>query len=230
MPGILIVEDDLDLANIVQIHLRKHGYETCTAHDCASALVYLQNRSFDLILLDVLLPDQNGKDFCRMARDLTSCPIIFMSCLDDTGTVVSALANGGDDYVTKPIKYDELIARIESNIRRYHNSLNKKASEANKHILRFKRFSVDTERRRVIINGEETELSAIEYSLLSYFIANQDTLLLYDSLYSKIWGNDSLGDIRTVMVHISNLRKKIDPGKAGIIETVRGAGYIFSDV
>lgn len=230
MNQILIVEDDHDLAEITQIHLQHAGYYTAIAHSYSEALESVKEQKYDLILVDFLLPDSCGDTLCRKIRETESCPIIFMSCLDDSSTIISALGCGGDDYVVKPIKYEELLARISSNIRRYHLYHEEKRAKAQKNIKKFNKFIMDTIRHKVFVNDEEIELSAIEYSLLQYFTENPDTLLLYNDLYSNVWGSDSLGDIRTVMVHISNLRKKIDPNKIGIIETVRNAGYIFSDI
>lgn len=225
---ILVVEDDLDLAEITKLNLEHAGYDVSLAHSYQDALALLQDDSFDLILLDILLPDENGDALCRKIRDNCVCPIIFMSCLDDSGTIISALKDGGDDYVVKPVNYGELLARIQANIRRvqcYHPNASRR-----KGLREFKQFSIDTIHHKVLQNGSEVVLSPIEYALLEYMTAHPDTLLLYNDLYHQIWKNDSLGDIRTVMVHISNLRKKIDLNKTGLIETVRGAGYIFSDI
>jgi len=227
---ILMVEDDRDLVNITQIHIQHAGYETDAAYTCTEALQLLQKKSYDLILLDVLLPDTNGDAFCRRIRKHSRCAIIFMSCMDDSSTIVSALESGGDDYVVKPVKYDELLARISSSIRRYQLYSAQELAPEDRNIRKFKQFSIDTLRHRVLQSDEEVKLSSIEYSLLLYFADSPDTLLLYDDLYRHVWENESVGDVRTVMVHISNLRKKIDPNKTGLIETVRGAGYIFNDI
>jgi DNA-binding response OmpR family regulator len=227
---ILVIEDNYDLAEITRIHLEMAGYGTSIAHSCSDAFSLLQSNAFDLILLDVLLPDSRGDLMCKKIRETESCPIIFMSCLDNSSTIVSALGSGGDDYVVKPIKYDELLARISSNIRRYHQYREQNKLKDAGHLLRFKHFEIDTLRHKVFIKGDELDLSTIEHSILRYMTEHPDTLLLYDDIYHNVWGHDSLGDIRTVMVHISNLRKKIDPDKSGIIETVRSAGYIFSDI
>jgi DNA-binding response OmpR family regulator len=226
---VLLVEDDRDISTITKIRLEHAGYETDTAYTCSEALDKVRGRTYDLILLDVMLPDGSGSELCPQLRTLTRCPVIFVSCLDDSGTVVSALRGGGDDYVVKPIKFDELLARIETNIRRSEPNMEEERNRKSQ-IRRFRHFSLDTLRRKVLLGSIEADLSSIEYNLLLYMAEHPDTLLLYDDLYSQVWSNDSLGDVRTVMVHISNLRKKIDPDKIGIIETVRGAGYIFSDI
>ena len=221
----LIVEDNEDLAEITGARLTRAGYDTDTAHTCAQALGHLEQGEYDLILLDVVLPDCSGDKLCSKIRAECSCPIIFMSCLDDTDTIIRSLKSGGDDYMVKPIDYDELLARAEAIIRR--GRLNKKNQSE---VLSFRHFSVDTVRHRVILAEGEADLSSIEYAILQYMLQHPNTLLLYSDIYQGVWCSDSLGDVRTVMVHISNLRKKIDPEHWGIITTVRGAGYIFNDV
>ena len=227
MHRILIIEDDQDLRTITNVHLMQVGhYSTDTAGSCEEALRCVRANSYSLILMDVLLPDGNGSDLCREIRGFCHTPIIFVSGLDDSATVVSALSNGGDDYVVKPVNYTELLARIEANIRRAGSQ----QSASQEPALRvFRQFSIDPNHRTVLRNGVALELSATEYGLLLYFVDHPDVLLLYDELYQQVWQHDSAGDVRTVMVHISNLRKKIDPDHTGIIQTVRGAGYIFTD-
>lgn len=220
----LLVEDDKDLSTIAQANLSYAGYAVDAAFTCAQALEELDRNRYDLILLDMILPDMRGDELCRHIRSACGCPIIFVSCLDDSNTIVSALRGGADDYMVKPIRYDELLARAEVVIRRAQS---RTVSDP---LLRFRRFQIDTSRRAVLVRGEPIELSEIEYQLLLFLVRHPGELLLYRNIYESVWGNDSLGDVRTVMVHISKLRKKIDPDHAGVIETVRGAGYIFSDV
>lgn len=222
----LLVEDDRDLSLITKVNLTRADYDVDVAYTCAEALEFLEKKEYDLIMLDEVLPDKNGDELCSIIRDSCECPIIFMSCLDDSKTKIKALRSGGDDYMVKPVCFDELLARADAIIRR-SKSLNKASAKA---IKEFKQFSVDTVRHKVLRDGDEIELSSIEYDLLVHFMKHPNSLLLYQQIYESVWGSDSLGDIRTVMVHISNLRKKIDPNKSGIIETVRGAGYIFSNV
>ena len=219
----LIVEDDEDLAAIAQVHMAHGGYETDVASTCRQALTLLEQWEYDLILLDEILPDDRGDSLCRTIRAHSACPIIFMSCLDDSNTIISALRAGGDDYMVKPVDYAELLARADAIIRRT-------GGRRNSNLRTFRQFSVDTLHRKALRDGMALDLSSIEYAILLYMIEHPDTLLPYNEIYQNVWASDSFGDVRTVMVHISNLRKKIDPNRTGIIETVRGAGYIFSDV
>ena len=220
----LVVEDDKDLSTITQMNLAHAGYVVDAAFTCAQALKQFEENSYDLVLLDMVLPDMRGDELCRTILSNCICPIIFVSCLDDSGAIVGALKSGADDYMVKPIRYDELLARAEAIIRRTQGR------KANSSTLRFRQFTVDTVHHTVTRGGERVELSSIEYAILLFLVQHPGELLLYHQIYEHVWASDSLGDIRTVMVHISNLRKKIDPDHSGIIETVRGAGYIFTDV
>lgn len=227
MSRVLIVEDDLDLSMITRENMKQAGYMADQAYTCEQALKLLDKHEYDLVLLDEMLPDMRGSQLCKTVRDKCTCPIIFMSCFADSDTIINALQCGGDDYMVKPINYRELLARVEAVIRRsklYSENANHETD------LIFRQFTLDTQHHRLKRGDEEIELSSTEYTILEYMIHHPDTLLLYHDLYENVWGNDSLGDVRTIMVHISNLRKKLDPDKTGIIQTVRGAGYIFSDV
>ena len=223
MYRILLVEDDPDLSAITCANLTHAGHQVDAAYTSAQAEQMLQATEYDLILLDIILPDRRGDELCGTIRDRCSCPIIFLSCLEDSDTVVSALRSGGDDYMVKPVRYPELMARVKAVIRR-------SSRPSSSPIRRFRSFTIDTTRRQLLRDGEVVDLSSIEYSLLVYMSQHPDTLLMYQDLYKNVWATDSLGDFRTVMVHISNLRKKLDPEHRGIIQTVRGAGYIFTDV
>ena len=225
MYHILLVEDDQDLSIITMTHLTRAGHKVDPAFTCAEAQALLSCNQYDLVLLDIMLPDCSGDELCRSIRQTSNCPIIFMSCLSDGDVIVDALRSGGDDYMVKPVRYPELLARADAVIRRARNT-----DQANANLRRFRSFTLDTLHRRIQRDGETEELSAIEYALLLHMVDHPDTLLLYQDLYQQIWDSDSLGDVRTVMVHISNLRKKLDPDHRGIISTVRGAGYIFNDI
>lgn len=222
----LLVEDDKDLSIITQMNLTHANYEVDAAYTCLEALEFLSKTDYDLILLDVVLPDSRGDELCTIIRNACVCPIIFISCLDDSKTIVKALRSGGDDYMVKPVHFDELLARADAVIRR--SKAIRPVSQ--KGIKAFKQFRIDNVRHRVLRGDEEIDLSSIEYEILCYMTDHPGDLLLYQKIYENVWDSDSLGDVRTVMVHISNLRKKIDPDRSGIIETVRGAGYIFSNV
>ena len=221
---ILLVGDDTESALITAHRLQQNQCSVDHAHSCDRAIELLNASSYDLVLLDELMPEQNGSDFCTTIRPLCACPIIFLSCCGDSKSVVEALVSGGDDYMVKPINYRELLARAEAIDRRL-----RKVEDIPSTLREFRSFSIDTTHRYALRDGAIIDLTPIEYDLLLYLVDRPNTLLLYQELYEQVWSCDSLGDNRTVMVHISNLRKKLDPEHAGLISTVRGVGYIFSD-
>ena len=229
MNRILLVEDDCDLANITGFYLKRAGYEVDIAASCAEATDLINRVEYQVVLLDSVLPDGKGNELCPLIREKDRlCPILFLSCLDDSESIISALELGGDDYMVKPVKPQELIARIQANLRKrqmYEAELRKKEKP---HRLEFGSLTVDTEMREVRKDGEIVPLSSIENDLLLYMIRHPDTLLLYDELYENVWNTNSCGDTRTVMVHISNLRKKLEKlGAAANIRFLRGAGYVL---
>lgn len=230
MYRILLVEDDHDLSTITHASLVHAGHQVDDAFTCAEAEALLAEHEYDIILLDVMLPDRSGDELCRSIREDCDCPIIFMSCLEDSDTIVEALRSGGDDYMVKPVRYPELLARVDSVIRRTGPREHHARKKQDAPLRKLKSFTLDVLHRRILHGETSEDLSTIEFDLLRYMIDHPDTLLLYQDLYRNVWASDSLGDFRTVMVHISNLRKKLDPEHRGIIETVRGAGYIFSDI
>ena len=223
MYHVLLVEDDEDLSAITTTTLTRAGYWVDATYTCAGAEELMGRNRYDLILLDIMLPDSSGDELCRRIRESCNCPIIFMSCLDSSDTIINAFRSGGDDYMVKPVRYPELIARVEAVIRR--SGMNYRGS-----VREYKSFTMDTVHRRILRNGEDVNLTNLEYTLLEYMSEYPDKLLLYQELHENVWKNDSLDDYRTLGVHISNLRKKIDPEHRGVIENVRGAGYVFSDV
>lgn len=226
---ILIVEDDEDLRNIISIYLKGADYEPFLAENAKRALELTSVQTFDLILLDMMLPDETGDVVCRKFRENSLfCPIIFISCLDDDETILRAFSMGADDYVTKPLSVKMLLARINANIRRA--KVYKPGQVEQKPFkTQFRRFTIDPVQRTAAYLGKNIGLSPIEYDILLYLSQHPDKLLLYNDIYSNVWQNESFGDFRTVMVHISNLRKKMDNDPNGIISNVRGAGYIFTD-
>lgn len=227
---ILLVEDDKELSFIMKRLLESNGYEVVAGYSIQEAEAILARRDFELILMDMMLPDGSGDELCGRIRERSFCPILFLSCMGDSGTKIQALEKGGDDYITKPVDFEELLTRIHVNIRRAKQY---NAGRAELQEERIPGFSIRRGCRevwRLDCAGralDQVELSYTEYELLLCFLDQPDKLLLYQDLYQRVWGADDLGDVRTVMVHVSNLRKKLgDQGKLPI-HTVRGAGYLF---
>lgn len=229
---VLVVEDDRDLSYIVKLQLKKRGFiVTCAASYKATKELLMENK-YDLVILDIRLPDADGIDVCREIRRKLICPIIFTSCIGDRDTIIKALEKGGDDYIVKPVDMDLLIARIYAALRRSRQFGYKERKKIDK--VYFNQFMIEQSSHtvwRINSLGEKLtiiNLSPIEYKILVLFTENEDILLEYEEIYRYVWETDSLDDIRTVMVHVSNLRKKIKGNGKGMIRTVRGSGYIFS--
>lgn len=229
---ILLVEDDETFAFIIKRFLESKEYAVVTASGVGKAKEEMKHQSFDLVILDMMLPDGIGTDICEYIRKTSFCPIIFVSCLNDKATKIKALEIGGDDYITKPVDFDELTSRIQANIRR-ERQYNLGRSTANcEHYggLIFKRMSHEVWfEDENGAEGEVVDLSPTEYKLLITMLDKPGEIFLYHELYRSVWDEDDLGDSSTVMVHISNLKKKLGETGKKLIRTVRGAGYIFGE-
>ncbi|PYZ92199.1 DNA-binding response regulator [Salipaludibacillus keqinensis] len=224
---ILIVEDDDDIRELTSLYLKKKGYDVLSADDGLSALNLVQEQDPQLILLDILLPGMGGFEICEKIRVETDTPIIFMSCKRSSSDKVKGLNAGGDDYITKPFDLAELEARIKANLRR--NGLSSKNKKSR--LLRSGRLSIDLNSFEVYVNNEKISLYAKELQLLMLFMKHPNQVFNSEQIYNQIWGLDHFGDLKTVSVHIRNLRKKIeeDPARPSYIQTVRGFGYKFND-
>lgn len=229
---ILLVEDDEELSSITAIQLRSRGYQVECALNGAEAMEKLLSGRTDLILLDVMLPDADGHELCRRMRGEEGGyggPIIFMSCLGDSGNIVDAFREGGNDYIVKPAKLEELLERIHTNLEQG----SEKQEQGSR--LWFKQFMMDTRSRSVYrvkdgVSREKLELSRTEYDILLALVSRPDEILLYRQIYRTVWGQEDLDDVRTLMVHVSNLRRKVDGEHRDIIRAIRGVGYLFQDV
>lgn len=228
----MLVEDDEQLTFITKRLLESRGYAVVTASAVSAAKEAMERFAFDLILLDMMLPDGMGTELCEEIRRDSTCPIIFLSCLSDNISKISALKMGGDDYITKPVNFEEMLARIQVNIRRVKEY---SVSAQNPQDMSFPGLLLRKKKREAWLLGQDgslgslLELSPIEYSLLLCLAERAGELVLYQDLYQQVWQAEDLGDVRTVMVHVSNLRKKMGQSGKELIHTVRSAGYIFSD-
>lgn len=229
---LLLVEDDENLSTVTSLQLKRRGYDVCVALNGEDALAIIGEERIDLVLLDVMLPDYDGHELCRIFRS-EECgyqePIIFMSCLGDSGNIVEAFREGGNDYVVKPVDIGQLTDRISVNLTEHTDIRSSRKKQW------FKQFMIDRKMYEVHQVrdgqlGEKLELSPTEYKLLDLITQMPDEVILYRQLYRKVWGQDDLDDYRTLMVHMSNLRRKIDMNHTEVIRAVRGVGYIFRDV
>lgn len=227
---VLIVDDDPDILRILELYLEKEGFEIISSTDGNDAISQIDRFNPDIIILDIMMPGLDGYETCQGIREKTDAPILFLSAKEDDFDKILGLRIGGDDYITKPFSPGVLVARIKAHLRRNRLSSNKKDSITERSFIQFPGLSIDLESCIVRVNGEPISLPAKEYQLLCLLSRNIEKVFSVEQLFQLIWGENSLGDNRTVMVHISNLRKKIepDPTKPMYILTVRGIGYKFN--
>ncbi|WP_052770009.1 response regulator transcription factor [Paenibacillus sp. IHB B 3415] len=220
---IMIVDDDPHICEIVQAYCEREGFVSSYSHSGTEAMLLLASFNPDLIVLDVLLANENGIDWCRNARSYTNAPIVFLSSQEEDEVKISALSYGGDDYVTKPFSPGVLMAKIKAHLRRV-------STGRREQLLELPGLTLDFYAQSVNIGSKAIFLSKKEFSLLSYMAQNVNQVVTVDTLFHLIWGMKSLEDTRTVAVHISNLRKKIeeDPVNPERIITIRGAGYMLA--
>ena len=224
---ILLVDDDESIISLIDTVLHKEGYSRIyTAGSGKEAIQMVNETEPDLIVLDVMLPDFDGYEICRQIRDKSMVPIIFLSAKSDESDKLISYAMGGDEYITKPFSPKMLLAKISAMLKRqsYYDD-----KGANDNRYDFGSFALDFEKKLLFKDGEEVFLTAKEYALLEFLIINRNITLSKDKLLSSVWDMDYQGYDNTVMVHIHNLREKIedDPSDPKFIRTVKGRGYIF---
>ncbi len=223
MVKILIVEDDSTIAFGVKYALEQEGFNVDIAKDLKEARDNISNNNYNIILLDVMLPDGTGYDLCKEIRNISEVPIIFLTACDEEVNIVMGLDIGGDDYMTKPFRIRELISRIKAVLRRKSNN-----NEDNKKVLKLGNISIHTLEARVYKNNEEVFLTSVEYKLLLILIQNKNVVLSRSQILEKLWdvSYDFVND-NTLTVYIKRLREKIedDSSNPDKIITVRGLGY-----
>ena len=230
---ILVVEDEKALRETLSYNLVNEGYEVETSADGLEAFEKARQTNFDLILLDIMLPGMDGFELCRKLRAEKNTPILMLTARDDEIDRIVGLEVGADDYMGKPFSMRELLARVKAMLRRVRlmqEDAQPAAGETpSKEIMKFEDLVIDTIRREVLINDEILDLKPKEYDLLYYMAINRGRALSREKILEEVWGWDFTGESRTVDVHISWLRQKIehDPSKPARLITVRGAGYRF---
>lgn len=217
MIKILIVEDEASISNLIAINLRRAGYHCTCMFDGMAAADELEKERYDLILLDVMLPKVDGYELMEYIAPL-GIPVIFLTAKGTVADRVKGLKLGADDYLTKPFEIIELLARVESVLRRYHKT---------ESVIQIGDLTIDTASRTVHKQGERISLTKKEYDLLLLFIRNRNIALYRETIYERIWGGDYMGDSRTVDLHVQRMRKKI--GWEDRIVTVYKVGYRLED-
>lgn len=224
MIKILIVEDDLKISTMLKTLLTKNHYEVKSAFSGTEAILLLQNESFDLVLLDLMLPGLTGEEVLTKINEQFKIPVICVSAKDDLNTKIEVIQGGADDYITKPFNNEELIVRIGAVLRRVNNG----SKNTNATIFKFKDLVLDSENHSVHINENPIELTVKEYSILELLISNPKKVFTKQNIFESIWSEEYIVDERAVTVHVSNLRNKLNSGDK-YIKTVWGIGYKMQD-
>lgn len=222
---ILLVEDEEKLARMVELELRYEGYEVTKAADGRAGLEQALSGNFDLVLLDIMLPELNGMEVLRRLRKESDVPVLMLTARDTVMDKVAGLDSGANDYITKPFAIEELLARIRAALR---SKGGVKASEGE--TLTLGKLAMDCERHTVTVSGEGVELTRREFDLLRCLLENQGKVLSREALLDRVWGFDYVGETNTVDVYIRFLRSKLDePFGVKYIHTVRGVGYVLRE-
>lgn len=224
MKSILIVDDEVDIANSIQYVLKQEGYSILLAHDGLQAMQVVENQHPDLIILDVMMPGIDGYEVCRRVRAAgKKTPILMLTARTSEVDTVVGLELGANDYINKPVRLRELVARVKANLREMNEE-----KPANREI-KTGELSIDLDSRTVKIKGQAVELTFKEFELLATMAKQPNRVFTRDQLFSQVWGSNFLGESRTVDVHIRYLREKLelDPSHPKHILTVRGVGYRF---
>ena len=225
---VLIVEDERRIARFLQMELEHEGMSTAIEDNGRRAYERIVQENYDLVLLDVMLPDMDGFTICRKVRELSQVPIIMLTAKDDIDDKVQGLDIGADDYITKPFATPELLARMRVVLRRQEGKLEVKGCQ--EEILSVKNLIMYPARHEVQVDGASVELTKKEYDLLEYLLRNKRNVLTRDQILSNVWDYDYMGDTNVVDVYIRYLRQKLDDRfQEKYIHTMRGVGYAIKD-
>lgn len=224
---VLIVDDDQELCSIIERYLKNAGYEAQFAHTGASGLKQALADDYHLIVLDIMLPQIDGLSILTEIRKQSVVPVLMLTAKNEEADKIRGLQLGADDYLTKPFNMAELMARIDSLVRRY-TRFNRSASADE--VLKLNSLSLDVQTRAVLLNGELLELTGKEFDLLYFLAAHKGQIFTKRQIYQQVWGEEYAFDDNNIMSFISKLRKKIEPdaAKPFFIQTVRGVGYRFN--
>lgn len=223
---ILLVEDEEKLARMVELELHYEGYEVTKAADGRTGLELALAGGFDLVLLDIMLPQLNGMEVLRRLRRESDVPVLMLTARDTVMDKVAGLDSGANDYITKPFAIEELLARIRAALR--NKGAGSKAAEGE--VLTLGKLTMDCERHTVTVSGTAVELTRREFDLLRCLLENRGKVLSRETLLDRVWGFDYVGETNTVDVYIRFLRSKLDePFGLKYIHTVRGVGYVLRE-
>ncbi|MGY4688678.1 response regulator transcription factor [Salibacterium sp. K-3] len=220
---ILVVEDNVDLRTLLSNHLQKYGYRVLAPHDFDRTLDDFLHAEPDMVLLDINLPSFDGFYWCRQIRQYSTCPVIFISARDGDMDQIMALENGGDDYITKPLSYDLVIAKVKSHLRRAYGEY---AHDQKEQVVTFHGLEFSPEKMVLTFQSHSVEVSRKEALLLKVLLERGEKVTSRERLMEKMWDTDLFVDENTLNVYMTRARKRLaEIGIEGAVETVRGAGY-----
>jgi DNA-binding response OmpR family regulator len=222
MTTILIIEDDMAIHSLIKETLDLHGLQSLSAYSGTEGKLLFEQNQVDVILLDLMLPGMNGEDFLQEIRQNSTIPVIVISAKTDQDSKLELLTNGADDYLTKPFDVKELMARIHIQLR--HAT---KASESSKEEIHYKNISLNTDTREVKINDQSLHLTVREYAILLLFLENPQKVFSRANIYESVWQEPFFDSEKTINMHISNLRNKLNREDTHYIKTVWGIGFKF---
>ena len=227
MSRILIIEDEETIAELEKDYLELSGFEVIICNRGDLGLEKALKEEFDLIILDLMLPEVDGFEICRQVREAKNTPIIMVSAKKDDIDKIRGLGLGADDYMTKPFSPSELVARVKAHMDRYNRLIGSTIQKND--IIEIRGIKIDKTAGRVWVNGEEKTFTTKEFDLLSFLAQNPNRVFTKEELFREIWDMESVGDIATVTVHIKKIREKIEynNAKPQYIETIWGVGYRF---
>ena len=227
MSKILIIEDEVSIAELEKDYMELIGFEVDMEHGGDTGLDKALKNDFDLIILDLMLPGMDGFEICRRIREQKNIPVLMVSAKKEDIDKIRGLGMGADDYITKPFSPSELVARVKAHLARYERLIG--SAVKTNDVIEIRGLKIDKTARRVYVNGEEKAFTTKEFDLLTFLAENPNHVFKKEELFNKIWDMESVGDIATVTVHIKKIREKIEfnTSKPQYIETIWGVGYRF---
>ena len=226
MYNILVCDDDKEIVKAIEIYLKKQGYNVYKAYNGNECLEILKNNNISLIILDIMMPEKDGMETLNEIREEYNLPVIMLSAKSEDQDKIEGLNLGADDYVTKPFNPLELIARVNSGIRRY-TTLGSKDEEENSSIYRTGDLIINDETKKVTVDGKEIKLTPTEYNILKFLTKNKGIVYSIDKIYENVWDGEAYGADNVIAVHIRHIREKIeiDPKNPKYLKVIWGIGY-----
>lgn len=224
---ILVIEDDISIAELLRDYLEINGMHADMAHTGKAGLSMALENSYDLVLLDLMLPEMDGFEVLKRIREAKDTPVLLVSARREDIDKIRGFGLGADDYVTKPFSPGELVARVKAHLARFRRLTGKTVTRET--AIRVRGLEIDPDARSVRVGGKTVDLTSKEFDILLFLARNPNKVFSKDQLFDRIWGLEAFGDTSTVTVHVGKIREKIenDPKNPQYIQTVWGAGYMF---